>query len=211
MTERSFFAARGRVVAALVGAGLLLSACQGGGPTPGNSPTASSSSASPSASPTPTPSAKYIPASAKGKAQNVPVPVKPALADQNSKAGLEAFTTYWFALLNYGYETGDLKTWKSITSPQCLFCSNLESGIDADYSTGGWQVGGLIQTPKVEVTTPSADALQKVTVQVVQTAATSYKAGGTRGTSNPPGNDAVVVLAAFKNGVWAVSDMHPLG
>jgi len=137
--------------------------------------------------------------------------VKPALADQNSKAGLEAFTKYWFALLNYGYQTGDLKTWKSVRSPQCLFCSNLESGIVGDYSTGGWQVGGLIQTPSVQVTTPSTDAVQKVTVQVVQTPATSYKPGGAKGASNPSGNDAVVVLAVYKSGHWEVSDMHPLG
>jgi hypothetical protein len=40
----------------------------------------------------------YKPADAKGRAQNVPVPVKPALADKNTKEGLEAFTKYWYEL-----------------------------------------------------------------------------------------------------------------
>ena len=213
MTERSFSVARGRVVAALVAAGLLLSACQGGGPTPGTSPSASNTSASPSATPTPTPtpSAKYVPASAKGKAQNVPVPVKPALADQNSKAGLEAFTKYWFALLDYGYQTGDTATWLSLASANCVFCSTLKEGIESDYKNGGWMVGGRIQTPSVEVVTTSAERVQKVTVQVVQSAAATYKSDGSKGArQGGAGNHGAVILAVHEGGAWSVSDMHPL-
>ncbi|WP_416430255.1 DUF6318 family protein [Paenarthrobacter nicotinovorans] len=57
----------------------------------------------------------YKPADAKGKAENVPVPVMPELAKENSKAGLEAFIGYWYATYSYATETGDLGPWVEIT------------------------------------------------------------------------------------------------
>ncbi|WP_162943770.1 DUF6318 family protein [Arthrobacter celericrescens] len=208
MTERSFFAARGRVVAALVGAGLLLSACQGGSPTPGDSPSASSSSASPSATATPTPSAKYVPASAKGKAQNVPVPVKPALADQNSKAGLEAFTTYWFALLSYGYETGDLTAWSKVTSKGCAFCSNLEKGVNNANKDGRWAVGGKFTLPSVKAEYKGANPSQQVVIQVIQSKIEYFKADGTTlREPTPASNSGSLIVARYESGSWSVVDL----
>ncbi len=211
MTVRSISFVRGRVVAALVGAGLLLSACQGGGATPGNSAAASNTSASPSATPTTTPSAKYVPASAKGKAQNVPVPVKPALADQNSKAGLEAFTKYWFALLSYGYETGDLNSWSKLSSGTCTFCNNLKAGVRESFSAGGWQAGGTFKTPNVKATMSNSESRQAVDVQVLQEATSYYKKDGSKAApTDPSGNSAVVVFAKYQKGAWFVDDMNPL-
>lgn len=214
MTERSFSVARGRVVAALVGAGLLLSACQGGGPTPGTSPSASSTSTSPSATPTPTPSpsAKYIPASAKGKAQNVPVPVKPALADQNSKAGLEAFTKYWFALLDYGYQTGDTKTWTSLTGPNCQFCQSLKEGIDDVYTVNEWMVGGKLTTPSVEAKWKAGASSQGAAVQVVQKEITYFDGKGRVDRElSPESNNGIALIAEFGPTGWQVKDLGRLG
>ena len=213
MTERSFSFARGRVVAALIGAGLLLSGCQGGGPTPGTSPSASSTSTSPSATPTPsaTPSAKYVPASAKGKAQNVPVPVKPALADQNSKAGLEAFTKYWFALLDYGYQTGDLKTWTELTGSNCPFCDSLKKDIGTVYSDNEWMVGGKLATPSVDAKWQAGVRSQSVVVQVVQARIDYFDAAGPAGKSSPPSNTAVALFAEHAGKSWKVVELGRLG
>jgi hypothetical protein len=71
----------------------------------------------------------YKPADAKGRAQNVPVPVKPAVADKNTKEGLEAFARYWYALLNYGFETGNLTPWTKLTSGSCEFCNLIKKSI----------------------------------------------------------------------------------
>ncbi|WP_136017851.1 DUF6318 family protein [Arthrobacter silvisoli] len=211
MTARSFSFARGRVVAALVGVGLLLSACQGGSPTPGASPSASSTSASPSATPTPSPSAKYIPASAEGKAQNVPVPVKPALADQNSKAGLEAFTKYWFALLDYGYQTGDLKTWSSLTESACAFCDSLKSDINKVFSDKQWMAGGKLTTPAVEAKWQAGAKSQSVVVQVLQAKIDYFDSAGSAGTSSPASNTAIALIAKRDGEAWKVVDMGRLG
>ncbi|WP_426998510.1 DUF6318 family protein [Pseudarthrobacter sp. N5] len=196
-------------VAALAACALTLSACQGGG-TPGNTGT-TTASVTPSATPTPTPTpiAVYKPADAKGKAQNVPVPVKPALADENSKAGLEAFTKYWFALLNYGFETGDSSAWEKLIQPGCLFCENLKSTIETGYKLDRWQAGGRISAPIIDATVAEGAPTQQVMVQVIQETTDFYKADGSIGRApEPASNTASVVIASYKDGAWIVSDMH---
>src|SRR5918992_1141024 len=95
------------MAAAVTVLALSLSACAGGESPGGNgSPSSVSNSATPSATPTPTPTASYKPADANGRAQNVPLPELPEAAKAETKEGLEAFAKYWYALLNFGFETG---------------------------------------------------------------------------------------------------------
>lgn len=123
---------------------LLLGGCEYG-TTPSEPPSATStttaSPASGSSVPTPPPTspAAYKPADAKGKAQNVPVPVMPELARENSKAGLEAFIGYWYATLSYAYETGDTKQLLPISSPACALAHRSER----DSRQAGKKVVGL--------------------------------------------------------------------
>src|SRR3712207_5027304 len=97
MTSRTCISERLRlpVLSAVAVSALALAGCSGGG-DPQAGPTASvvaspvqsnpgSASAAPSATTTSKPKPAYKPADAKGRAQNVPVPVKPALADKNTK------------------------------------------------------------------------------------------------------------------------------
>lgn len=142
--------AQSRLACALAGAAVsvfALTGCAGGDPgaaqTPSDSPSASASatvSVSPSATPTPTPS----PASADGPAVNIPVPEKPALADENSVEGLEAFTEWWFELVNYGIATSSFDPMWLVTDQGCVTCNNIEASIEEVYSEGGWQVGGEV-------------------------------------------------------------------
>ncbi|MEE2570704.1 DUF6318 family protein [Pseudarthrobacter sp. J64] len=202
---------RGLVVAFLAAGALAVTGCQGGG-DPAADPTSASASKTASATPTPTPtpSAAYKPADASGKAQNVPVPVKPALADENSKEGLEAFTKYWFELLSYGYETGDLTEWSKLSSSECVACSNNKASIVEGYKLGRWRVGGRITTPSIMANMDSAAGPQ-VTVQTIQDASEFYLGDGRVGREpSPQTNSATVVLASYSNGAWTVSELHRL-
>ncbi|MHA7190966.1 DUF6318 family protein [Arthrobacter sp. MDT2-16] len=125
---------------------MVLTGCQGGAdpsasPTPEPSVSAASASASASASSSPAPS----PASSAGPAANIPVPVKPPLADENSAEGLEAFTEYWFELFSYGYETNDWATYDELTDAGCRSCSNLTGQVRDHYTNGGWIKGGNVR------------------------------------------------------------------
>jgi Family of unknown function (DUF6318) len=157
MTSHNVFTSRlirSGAVSMIVAAAVMLAGCAGGAPAdPGTaSPTATeSTSPSPSATPTPTTSAAYKPADASGPAQNVPVPVLPDVAKTETKEGLEAFVRYWYATLNYAFETGKTEKLVEISGPSCVFCHGLQDGVAEAWSEGRWVSGGKIETPAISV------------------------------------------------------------
>ena len=146
---------------------LVLSGCSGSGEpnadaaeNSSSSPSASeSASPTPSATPsaTPTPTAAYKPATAEGPAQNVPLPVMPEVAKEESAEGLEAFGEYWFSLVNYGYETGDDSPVREISAPDCAICESFYDDLEKGYVNDDWIQGGkinILQTGTKFVKTP---------------------------------------------------------
>jgi hypothetical protein len=121
----------------------------------------------------------YKPADPQGKAQNVPVPVKPALADENSKAGLEAFVGYWYHSLWYGYETGDTSLVAGLSKPTCVFCKGLKDAVDLSWKDGRWISGGQIEIGPVAVDFVPNAQTQAATVQTLQKPIQIHKADGT--------------------------------
>ncbi|MHC6593150.1 DUF6318 family protein [Arthrobacter sp. C152] len=218
MTSQNLFASpavRSGVGALLAVGALVLAGCAGGAPAdPGATSPAASEAATPSASatPTPTPSAVYKPADATGPAQNVPVPVLPEAAKAETKEGLEAFTRYWFELLNYAYQTGDVAGLQAVTSPNCEYCSKLATSLTTNYQGGRWLAGGKITTPASTTSFErSDDGNFQVVLQVLQTPVSYYEPGGKefRAASNGS-NTGNVLLADFVNGAWRVNDLHPI-
>ncbi|WP_294569671.1 DUF6318 family protein, partial [uncultured Arthrobacter sp.] len=147
---------RFRMFVVLIAGTLMLSGCQG---DPDEAQTASPSSfpptstavsAPPTASADPSGGASTAapepsPASSIGPAANIPVPTKPALADENSKEGLEAFTRYWFELFNYGYATNDWRAFDQVTDPACASCKKIKSVVGGIYEDGRWLRGGAFE------------------------------------------------------------------
>ncbi|MHA7194903.1 DUF6318 family protein [Paenarthrobacter nitroguajacolicus] len=194
---------------------MLLSGCQGGA-TPSSSPTETSTTTAPPASSAPVPEASatpsapavYRPADAQGKAQNVPVPVMPELAKENSKAGLEAFIGYWFQLLSYAYETGDTARAKDLSSESCLLCADLLSGVATNYTEGRWLVGGKYQTPVIDVIWEPSAASQPAKVQVLQQQILYLNADGSYGREPTAAiNDAAAFFGEFADGSWSATDL----
>ena len=173
---------------------LVLSGCSGSGDDPGaeaaegNSSSAEPSggsagtteSASASATPTPTPTAAaYKPATAEGPAENVPLPVMPELAKQESKEGLEAFAEYWYALANYGYETGDPEPLRAITGPDCSVCDVFYTTLESGFKGQDWMAGSSVTVRDVHsdfVLTP--DGNYQVLVQITQKDLEYFGPGG---------------------------------
>lgn len=201
--------ARARLFAiASLAAALTLTACGNGGQPQAGETTTSSVSPSATSTPTPTPTAVYRPADAKGKAENVPVPVLPEAAKANSKEGLEAFAKYWYQALSYAYETGDLTSWSLTTSADCTFCTRLRQGVESAYAKGRWVVGGKMSTPSVAgIFKPEAPS-QQVRIQSIQEQIDYYDADGSVGQpATPSSNTASVMIAVFESGTWKVSDL----
>ncbi|MET4619125.1 hypothetical protein ABIE18_000548 [Arthrobacter sp. 2762] len=207
-----------RFAAAALGVSLLLSGCQGGS-SPGSPPLETGST---TASPTPgasgsgapvvpsgsaAPSGLYKPADAKGKAQNVPLPVMPELAKENTKEGLEAFIRYWYAQLSYVDETGDMSSWLPLISRDCRLCVRLQESGEDGYTKGRWLAGGKISVPVIEVHW-SAETVKVAKVQVIQEQIDYYNPDGSAGrTRSEASNDAFALFASFDKSTWIVVDL----
>ncbi|MCQ9166058.1 DUF6318 family protein [Arthrobacter sp. STN4] len=125
---------------------LALAGCGTDSP-PNRAPSPASASATGAAPPTtaaPTASSTpvYKPATANGPAQNVPVPVLPPKAKEFSKAGLEAFATYWYSTLGYAFETGNADPMMKISDAGCETCTSMKNVVIPWHSEGRWIVGG---------------------------------------------------------------------
>ncbi|BCW65967.1 hypothetical protein NicSoilB4_07300 [Arthrobacter sp. NicSoilB4] len=193
---------------------LPVTACTGGGTTPSASaaPATSSPAASPTPTATPTPTASYKPADASGRAQNVPIPVLPEAAKAETKEGLEAFARYWFQLLSYGYETGDVSRIVDITSPTCRACERAKAVMTGWNDEGRWLVGGKVDTPSVSTTFIVApDGNYQVAVQGSQASISYYNADGTLHQAAPkPEDTGNLMLAVFRDGAWYVNNIQPI-
>ena len=161
-------------------------------------------SESPIAMPTPPPTAAYKPASAEGPAENVPLPMMPELAKQESKEGLEAFAGYWYALANYGYETGDLGPIRLISGESCVSCNSYLRVVEGGYRGGDWMTGAEITMQDVNSNfVKTEEGYYQAVVMFLQEDLHFHEAEGFIGSQ--PGNSSPVVQlieATYTPGGW---------
>lgn len=209
---RMSFGLRPAAAALAVAGAVVLAGCSGGAPAdPGTSPASATGSASPSpsASPTPTPSAVYKPADASGPAQNVPVPVLPEVAKTETKEGAEAYAKYWFSVLSYAYETGNVDMFEQVEPPGCTACLKVKEVIKNWHSEGRWLVGGKLATPVANTTFEKAeDGRYQVAVQVHQEPLSYMRADGTVARTDPQAPDqGNLLMLDYKGGAWIASEL----
>ncbi|WP_197497168.1 DUF6318 family protein [Arthrobacter sp. B6] len=178
----------------------------GGTPSPSVSKT---ESATPSATPTPSPTAVYRPADASGPAQNVPIPVLPDVAKTETKEGALAFGSFFFSVLSYAYETGDLTLLENVAPKTCAPCQKSSEAIRAWHSEGRWLAGGKLTTPTVETTfSKDNEAKYKVAVQVHQEPLSYFRADGTLARTDPQAADSGnLLVVSFQNNSWVLHEV----
>lgn len=219
MTSRTPISSRRRTAAAtlLAAAVLMATACTGGQSppvaAPSSGPPPTSAAPTPSATPTATPTASYKPADAKGRAQNVPVPVLPEAAKAETKEGLEAFARYWYQLLNYAYETGDLSRVTSISSATCALCGKVFPGIEKWNAEGRWIVGATLTVHAVQSKfVKTADGSFQVAVQTQQNPGSLKNADGSDAqTVEESEMLGDLMVAKYEKGRWTVQNVDRLG
>lgn len=134
--------------AVLFGGSLLLTGCSssanGESPTGGSSTASSSSGSASSVASSAAASSIAVPqeATPTSPAKNIPEPVMPAAAKENSAKGLEAFTRYWFEVHNYAQKTGDTKQMMALCVDESDFCKDRKKAIDQFTERKAWMTGG---------------------------------------------------------------------
>lgn len=202
--------------AAITAGALALSACAGRAPGGSGTPsTPAPSQSAPAPSPSPTLSAVYKPADAKGKAQNVPLPVMPEAAKAETKEGLEAFAKYWYALMNYAYETGNLEPIRALSAPasSCAMCDKIFPAVEKWNSEGRWVEGASIEVHALQTKFTKTNAGEyQVAVQSQQRAGTLRNADSTVGqTVQETSMLGDLLVAKFISGGWLVTNVDRLG
>ncbi len=208
---------RGSAVVMAVVLGYLMTGCEGDASPPGPSATSASASApeqttSTSPPPTTTPPEPTTPeptaASSDGPAANIPVPEKPALADENSVEGLEAFTEYWFELLNYAYITNDWVPLEAVTDPGCDTCGSVKEAVQLVYADGRWLSGAEIEVTSFasEFELNTAGSISSF-VQKRQAEVTYFNPDGSELSTDPPTEPVFdVVIALHEGNYWLMLD-----
>ncbi|MEX5297244.1 DUF6318 family protein [Kocuria sp. CPCC 205292] len=196
-------------------AALLLAGCG----TDDDGAAASPSSAAPSASttaaapgPAATPDA-YVPASLDGPAQNVPKPVMPDLAREESREGAQAFLDYWSDAKWYAYQTGDTSYARAIISARCEVCMGELDEIENLYGSNAWAINGRETIEVLENQfLRAADGIYKPAVTAEYDGIHLVDAGEVIH-EEPPKSDAVetfLVFLDFAEGEWIYITAAPL-
>nr|WP_281281573.1 DUF6318 family protein [Sinomonas susongensis] len=167
------------------------------------------SGAPPSTSP-PSPDPRPTPASSRGPARNVPPPVLPEAAKQDTREGFEAFTQYWFDVATYAFEAGSSTELRTISSEECKVCSAYTSDIDDVIGSGGWAQGPLWKTSDFH-SDMSRDPLGQMVGYFIldEGASTIFDARGGVTRSRQGGNNgnAKAAYASFHDGRWTMRQL----
>ena len=83
----------------------------------------------------------YEPATLEHPARNVPKPVMPEEAKQETEAGAQAFLDYYDHAGWYAYQTGDTSHLRASTSDHCTKCLEEADVVERVYAGGDWAVG----------------------------------------------------------------------
>ncbi|MFK4338269.1 hypothetical protein ABH921_000796 [Kocuria sp. MT07] len=84
----------------------------------------------------------YEPATLEHPARNVPKPVMPPEAKEETEAGAQAFLNYRADAQWYAFQTGDTSLVRDVTSSSCDRCFNQFTRIEENYASGSWMAGG---------------------------------------------------------------------
>lgn len=189
----------GLLAAALV---LLLSAaaCTDDSPDPRDptstwSPTGTIDAPSPTEPPTEPPSEPELPEAAK----------------RASEDGARAFIEYYWELINYAQVTGDVKTLKAASGPNCGGCGAGMDGIRQLYGTGGHLEGGdyKVRLMKINQLTGSnpSDIAFEAKVAASATEQVVVEGDGSK-THNPAATSEVVVAVFWLGSNWRLEEMR---
>jgi hypothetical protein len=187
------------LVIAVVGALLVLVACGG----PAAVPEASTSVP-------PSPDLRPTQASSQGPARNLPRPVLPESAKQNTKEGFEAFTQYWFDVASYALENNEPDAIKNLSKPDCKVCNAyIEDSVETASSGGWWEgprwrVSGFLADMTLD---PLKQALGQFLLD--ESPSSKFDSGGNVLKSMKGGNNNRLkeIYAVYQDGRWLAAQL----
>ena len=155
----------------------------------------------------------YEPATLEHPARNVPKPLMPEEAKEETEAGARAFLNYRADTLWYAMQTGDTSLVRNVTATECSNCTRQFDQIDEIYRKGNWARGGY-----EKVILPSglfikrADGGYNLPLEV-ESKGSQVISSSTIAVSQMPysGKDLLDVYIDFRGGHWTHVTASPRG
>ena len=155
----------------------------------------------------------YEPATLEHPARNVPKPVMPAEAAEETEAGAQAFLNYRADAQWYAMQTGDTVPVRNATAPECRNCTEQFDEIEALYRNGGWAAGGW-ETVKIPEGSfeKRADGGYNLPVSVNSRGSLTFS-NSKIGVKQEPykGADILDIYIDFRDGKWTHVTASPRG
>ena len=132
---------------------------------------------------------------------------KPALADEATAAGAEAFARYWIAVLNQAYQTLDPSELDQISASECTTCQAYSSSMRRAAGDRERWVGGLTKVSSA-VATPVQAGTSLVLIGYDADAFTAYDRFDAVLDKQAPQEDGTIkVVAQRKGGMWLAREV----
>ena len=188
---------RSLAVVGLVAA-LTLSACSDDDPEPRFEPSSSSAGA------TETPSSPTTETSETSETKPAE-PTLPPEAQEATKEGAEAFARFYWAVVNYAQETGEVDLLRTLDRESCGGCRGGVQSIDRVYSQGGRMFGGehTVLSARAEVS-PTGGMTVEVKLKVERQ---EIRGAGSLNGVFLAGRSAVLMGVLHASGSWTVNSM----
>jgi len=132
----------------------------------------------------------------------------PEEAKIESKEGLIAFARYWYELVNYGYETGDVAPLRAVSGPDCAVCNGLYSTISKGYENDDWFAGARVEIESVGSDYVLVEGAYQALIMFRQDPIEAFGPGGTHYGTTGEGKPFVQLMEArYASGGWTAHDV----
>lgn len=153
----------------------------------------------------------YEPATLEHPARNVPKPVMPEEAKQETEAGAQAFLDYRTDAVWYAFQTGDTQLAREVTSEHCEKCIDELDRIDAIYGSSDWLAGGFERAKIIEgAFSKGADGVYSIPVRLASSGVKVFEEGELVSQQRPYSTDTEFNgNLIYKDGKWIYVTASP--
>lgn len=137
-------------------------------------------------------------------------PTRPEAMDRTDVEGAVAAAQYFLELYPYVYNTADLREWRAMSHPDCVFCASVAEDVEALHAEGGYEVGGEIEFESAAAT-KSSDGSDYVGVDVLvsQAEALEFTGDSAQVREVPAARYVVYTALAWTETGWMIREVTP--
>ena len=135
-------------------------------------------------------------------------PARPGALDQPPTLdGAKAVAVYFLLLVPYGFQTGDLAAWQSMSHPDCVFCASVVSNVKEQFARGERTEGSSLQVQRLGGTEVDLGRFFNVTATIREAPSQTLTAAGAVVEKLSAATTDVDLVVLHEGGAWTVREV----